>query len=73
MVIEEGVYARMVATLPLILIAPDSLENVYAPLLLLTPVSSSVNENDTSTPNVFVMDCGFDTVYVYVGVGRTGG
>ena len=52
----------MVATLPAILIAADELEKVYAPLLLLTPVSKFVNENEVSTPNVLVIDCGFDTV-----------
>ena len=57
----------MVATFPLILTAPEVLANVYAPLLLLTPVNTSDSENETSTPNVFVIDCGFNTVYVYVG------
>ena len=62
----------MVATLPMILIPVDALENVYAPVLLLTPVSRSVNENEASTPNVLVIDCGFNTVYVYVGAGSSG-
>ena len=46
----ESVYARMVATSPLILIAVLVDENVYAPLLSLFPDITDVNEKDTSVP-----------------------
>jgi hypothetical protein len=46
----DAEYARIVATLPLILIAPDPDEKVYAPLLLLIPAMTAVNENDASVP-----------------------
>ena len=65
-VIADGVYALIVATPPLILIASELDVKVYAPLLLLIPDITSVNENDTSTPKVFDT-CEMDW---YVGVPR---
>jgi hypothetical protein len=50
MVMAEGVYASMVATPPLILIAVLVDENVYAPLLLLFPDITEVSEKLTSVP-----------------------
>ena len=50
MVMAEGVYARIVATPSVMLIAPLVDENVYAPLLSLTPVMTEANETLTSVP-----------------------
>jgi uncharacterized membrane protein len=59
MVMGAGVYASMVATLPIIVIGVGEafVEKVYAPLLLLLPAITDVSEKDTSVPYVFVT-CG---------------
>jgi hypothetical protein len=49
----DAEYPRIVTTDPLILIAFDADEKVYAPLLLLLPDITVVIENDTSVPYVF--------------------
>jgi hypothetical protein len=50
MVMADGVYARMVATPPHMSIALLVDENVYDPLLLLTPDITDVSEKLTSVP-----------------------
>ena len=50
MVMAEGVYARMVATPSVMLIAPLVDENVYAPLLSLFPDMTDDNEKLTFVP-----------------------